>query len=139
MVAKADLDNDGDAIGSDQSIKAIHDPQVSRNDWIRWAECCWNDIRETETLNVVGTKGENDTKHIAPLQLEVIRRLIKLYSNPGEIVFSPFTGIGSEGYEALKIGRRFYGCELKPEYHRTALLNLERAAASREEQLSLFA
>ena len=58
----------------------------------------------------------------------MIARLIRLYSNPGEVVFSPFTGIGSEGREAVRLGRRFYGCELKPEYHGAALLNLSRAA-----------
>ena len=94
---------------------------VTRNNWIDWAECCWSDIRETDTLNKADGRGEDDVKHICPLQLTVIRRLIKLYSNPDEIVFSPFTGIGSEGYEAIKQGRRFYGCELKDEYHAAAL------------------
>lgn len=105
--------------------------QVSRNEWIDWAECCWSDIRETETLNVRGTKSENDTRHICPLQTEVIDRLVRLYSNPGEIVFSPFAGIGSEGYVALKNHRRFYGCELKPEYHAKALENLAFAIEER--------
>lgn len=114
--------------------------EVSRNDWIDWAECAWMDIRETDTLNVAEGRGENDTKHICPLQLDVIRRLILLYSNPGEIVFSPFTGIGSEGYMALKLGRRFYGCELKDEYHAAALRNLSRAIGERSaEQADLFA
>ena len=90
--------------------------EVSRNEWIDWAECCWGDIRETHTLNTAEAKGEQDTKHICPLQLDVIDRLVRLYSNPGEIVFSPFTGIGSEGYVSLQRGRRFYGCEIKPEY-----------------------
>jgi DNA modification methylase len=111
-----------------------------RNRWIEWAECAWFDIRETDTLNVRGTKGEGDTKHICPLQLEVIRRVVKLYSQPGELVFSPFTGIGSEGYESLIAGRRFLGCELKPEYHQTAIHNLELALKKRKskEQLPLF-
>jgi DNA modification methylase len=113
--------------------------QVSRNDWIAWAESSWNDIRETDTLNVAEGRGENDTKHICPLQLPVIERLVKLFSNPGEIVFSPFTGIGSEGYESLRLGRRFYGCELKQEYHDAACRNLAKAAAMETEQLSLFA
>lgn len=101
--------------------------QVTRNNWIEWAECCWSDIKETDTLNVSEGRGADDTKHICPLQLGVIDRLVRLYSNPGELVFSPFTGIGSEGFVAVKLGRRFYGCEIKPEYHRAALLNLERA------------
>jgi DNA modification methylase len=105
--------------------------QVSRNAWIDWAECCWSDIRETDTLNVSEGRGEDDVKHICPLQLQVIDRLVRLYSNPDELVFSPFTGIGSEGYTALKLGRRFYGCELKDEYHAAALKNMERAIAER--------
>jgi len=106
--------------------------QVSRNDWIDWAECCWMDIRETDTLNVKDGRGDDDVKHICPLQLQVIDRLVRLYSNPGEIVFSPFTGIGSEGYTALKLGRRFYGCELKDEYVSAATINLENAIKERE-------
>lgn len=113
--------------------------EVSRNDWINWAECCWMDIKETDTLNVSEGRGEDDTKHICPLQLGVIDRLVRLYSNPGEIVFSPFTGIGSEGFIALKRGRRFYGCELKDEYHAAATKNLDRAIESRKQsQISLF-
>lgn len=102
--------------------------QVSRNNWIDWAECCWSDIKETDTLNVSEGRGEYDTKHICPLQLGVIDRLVRLYSNPGELVFSPFAGIGSEGYVALKLGRRFYGCEIKAEYLAAARRNLGRAA-----------
>lgn len=112
--------------------------QVSRCQWIDWAEAAWMDIRETNTLNVRGTKGEDDTKHICPLQLDVIERCIRLYSNPGELVFSPFTGIGSEGYMALKLGRRFYGCELKDEYHKTASKNLSGVVADSTSERSLF-
>jgi DNA modification methylase len=115
------------------------DGQVSRNDWIAWAECCWMDIKETDTLNVADGRGEEDTKHICPLQLGVIRRLVRLYSNPGEIVFSPFTGIGSEGYVALCEGRRFYGCEIKDEYFRAAEMNLRKAESVETEQKALFA
>lgn len=130
--------DDGD--GRQLRIKPAS-PQVTRNQWIDWAEAAWTNIRETHTLNVVGTKGENDTKHICPLQLDVIERCIRLYSNPGETVFSPFTGIGSEGYMALKLGRNFYGCELKDEYYATAkknLANAEKSAVSGN-QRSLFA
>lgn len=115
--------------------------QVSRNDWIEWAESCWSwhTVRETDTLNVREGRGDEDTKHICPLQLSVINRLIRLYSNPDEIVFSPFAGIGSEGYEALKLGRRFYGCEIKPEYIAAAKVNLARAeAAARESTMMLW-
>jgi DNA modification methylase len=115
---------------NDTAIDAMG--QVSRIDWIDWAECCWSDIRETDTLNVKEGRGEDDVKHICPLQLKVIDRLVRLYSNPGDIVFSPFTGIGSEGYVSLTLGRRFYGCELKPEYLNASLVNLERAIAHRK-------
>lgn len=123
----------------DNAVPVASKGDVSRNDWISFAECCWADIKETDTLNVHGTKGEGDTKHICPLQLGVIERLVKLYTNPGELVFSPFAGIGSEGYVSLKLGRRFYGCELKEEYHRTAEANLQRAMRSAaEESRTLF-
>ncbi len=111
----------------------IDSPGISRQNWIDWAECCWDDIKETNTLNVQEGRGKDDTKHICPLQLDVIERLVKLYSNPGEIVFSPFAGIGSEGYVALKLDRRFYGIELKPEYHATAIKNCNRALEARKE------
>lgn len=123
----------------DNAIPVDSSGEVSRNDWINWAECCWMDIRETDTLNVAEGRGENDTKHICPLQLTVIDRLVRLYTNPDDIVFSPFAGIGSEGYIALKRGRRFYGCELKREYHAAALINLQRAMKLRhEDQASIF-
>jgi DNA modification methylase len=111
---------------------------VSRNQWIDWAECCWTDIKETDTLNVAEGRGENDTKHICPLQLGVIDRCVRLFSNPGEIVFSPFAGIGSEGFIALKLDRRFYGCELKPEYHAASLRNFDRAMRLQKENTALF-
>lgn len=113
--------------------------QVSREEWIEWAECCWTDIKETDTLNVKEGRGDDDTKHICPLQLGVIDRLVRMYSNPGEIVFSPFTGIGSEGHVAVKRGRRFYGCELKREYYEAALANLANAQKQEAETLALFA
>ena len=112
--------------------------EVSRNEWIEWAESTWNDIRETNTLNVSEGRGEDDTKHICPLQLDVINRCVRLYSNPGETVFSPFTGIGSEGYQSLLLGRKFYGCELKPEYYKAACMNLERAERSQFSDDLLF-
>lgn len=118
----------------------VCDPDsVSRNQWITAAEGAWTDIRETDTLNVAEGRGENDTKHICPLQLQVIDRCVRLFTNPGEVVFSPFAGIGSEGYVALKNGRRFVGVELKEEYHRACLRNLDRAMASRITEAVLFA
>jgi DNA modification methylase len=111
----------------DNAVAVKSQGDVSRNDWIEWAECCWMDIRETDTLNVSEGRGADDTKHICPLQLGVIDRLVRLYSNPGEVVFSPFAGIGSEGHQALLRGRRFYGCELKDEYYSAAVRNCQRA------------
>lgn len=116
-------------VPGENAVAVDSDCQVSRNDWIDWAEACWTwrEIRETDTLNVRAGRGEEDTKHICPLQLSVINRLIRLYTNPDEIVFSPFAGIGSEGFEALKLGRRFYGCEIKDEYIAAARNNLKTA------------
>lgn len=119
-------------IAPGENAVPIKSPDVSNNEWIEWAEAAWYGIKETNTLNVKEGRGEDDVKHICPLQLDVIRRLVKLYTNPGEIVFSPFAGIGSEGYEALKHGRRFLGCELKDEYYGAAEKNLERAEKMRE-------
>lgn len=110
----------------DNATPVVGEGGPSRNDWISWAEAAWTGIRETDTLNVAEGRGDDDTKHICPLQLPVIDRLVLLYSNPDEVVFSPFAGIGSEGYIALKRGRRFYGCELKDEYHKAAIVNCER-------------
>lgn len=111
----------------DNAVPVDSEGEVTRNNWIEWAECCWSGIRETHTLNTTEAKGERDTKHICPLQLDVIERLIRLYSNRGEIVFSPFAGVGSEGYCAIRLGRKFYGCELKQEYWDTCCRNLRRA------------
>jgi DNA modification methylase len=124
----------------DNAVPINSKNEVSRNDWIDWAEAAWSGIRETDTLNTAEGKGPDDTKHICPLQLEVIDRVVRLYSNPGEIVFSPFTGIGSEGYQSLLRHRRFYGCELKKEYHAAAMRNLQRALNKRSanESESLF-
>lgn len=111
----------------DNEIAVEGQSQITRNDWIQYAEGAWTDIKETDTLNVAEGRGDDDTKHICPLQLGLIERLVKLYTNPGEIVFSPFAGIGSEGFCAVKLGRRFYGTEIKDEYIAAAKKNLARA------------
>lgn len=87
----------------------------------------WYGIRETNTLNERAGREAADERHICPLQLDLIERVIRLWSNPGELVLSPFAGIGSEGFMAIKLGRRHAGCELKPSYWRTAVDNLRRA------------
>lgn len=122
----------------ENEVPIVDDESVSRNNWISWAEGAWFDIRETRTLNVKAGRGENDTKHICPLQLDVIERLVRLYSNVGEVVFSPFAGIGSELVTAIKMGRRAYGCELKDEYYRAAIKNCEDAVRSMESEVSLY-
>lgn len=124
----------------ENAVKIDAEGQVSRNQWIEWAEAQWS-VNETRTLNVSEGRGENDTKHICPLQLDVIERCVKLYSAPREIVFSPFTGIGSEAYVSLLLDRRFYGCEIKREYFDAALKNCTRAIMARDsgKQQDMFA
>lgn len=100
---------------------------VTNDEWILWARPVWYDIQETDTLNVAEGRESADERHICPLQLPLIRRALRLWSNPGELVLSPFAGIGSEGFEAVKLGRRFVGCELKPSYWRTAVRNMRAA------------
>jgi hypothetical protein len=105
--------------------------------WQQWASPVWMDIRRTDVLNVQEVREEKDEKHIAPLQLSVIERAIGLYTNPGDVVLDPFNGIGSSGYMALKMRRRYVGIELKPAYWNRALVHLERALEERN-QLTLF-
>lgn len=100
-------------------------PDVNNEEWIRLAHPVWYDIRESDTLQSV--KYAKDEKHICPLQLETIENCIRLWSNKGDVVFSPFMGIGSEGYKALKLGRKFIGIELKPEYYEQAKKNISMA------------
>jgi superfamily II DNA or RNA helicase len=104
--------------------------------WQNYASPVWMDINPSETLQFRSAREHNDERHIAPLQLEVIRRALKLWTNPGDLVFSPFAGIGSEGYCALQAGRRFIGAELKKSYYDQACINLARAKA---DQGALFA
>ncbi len=113
----------------------IDNKEVSRQEWIEWAEgvWTWHEIKATDTLNTAEAKGENDTKHICPLQLGAINRLVRLYSMPGEVVLSPFAGVGSEGYESVRLGRRFIGCELKDEYYEASIRNLTRAESQCKE------
>ena len=104
-------------------------PGVSNEDWIAWARPVWLDIRRTHTLNVAVAKEADDTRHLHALQLDFIERCIRLWSNPGELVISPFSGVGSEPYMAVKLGRRAWGCELKASYHATAVTNLHNLDA----------
>lgn len=104
-------------------------PECDNNTWIEWARPVWFDIRESATLNTAVARENEDERHICPLQLPLIERAVRLWSNPGETVLSPFAGIGSEGYVAVQHRRRFIGCELKPSYWATAVANLRRAEA----------
>jgi DNA modification methylase len=122
---------------------------VSNEEWIDWAQpiwfdhggpdqagehLCpvWLDIQETNTLNVRAGRDSADERHICPLQLDFIERCVRLWSNPGETVFTPFAGIGSEVYVARKLGRRGMGIELKESYWRAAVANLRRLDAEME-------
>jgi superfamily II DNA or RNA helicase len=98
--------------------------------WQRYASPVWMDINPSETLQKGSAREHEDERHIAPLQLGVIRRGIELWSNPGDTVLSPFAGIGSEGYVALQLGRRFIGAELKRSYWQQAKANLANARLS---------
>lgn len=131
-------------------------PECSRDDWIQWASpiwttdedpldsldagpmhSCWFDIKETNTLNTAVAREAADERHICPLQLDLIERVVRLWSNRGELVLSPFGGIGSEGYVSIQQGRRFVGCELKPSYWHTAVTNL-RTAENKVREGTLF-
>jgi DNA modification methylase len=106
--------------------------------WQQFASPVWMDIDQGDTLQYRSARENDDEKHICPLQLEVIRRGIKLWSNPGDTVLSPFMGIGSEGYVALEMGRRFVGAELKRSYFDQACRNLSSVAHGSERQPALF-
>lgn len=107
--------------------------------WQQYASPVWMDIDQSDTLQHRSAREDDDEKHICPLQLGVIRRGIKLWSNPGDIVLSPFMGIGSEGYVALDMGRKFVGAELKRSYFDQAVKNLQTVAHGSERQPLLFA
>jgi hypothetical protein len=95
--------------------------------WQRYASPVWFDINQSRTLNYRAVRDEDDVKHMCPLQLDVIERAMDLWSAKDDLVFSPFTGIGSEGYVAVQTGRRFIGSELKPVYYDMAIKNLNDA------------
>ena len=108
----------------DSPVKVNDSSGPTRDEWIEWATGVWTGIRESNTLNVRGSKGEDDVKHICPMNLEVIRRCIRMYSAPDEVVLDPFMGIGSTGVVALQLERKFTGIELKSEYFNTSIDNL---------------
>lgn len=99
--------------------------------WQEFASPVWMTVDQGNVLNREGARDDKDERHICPLQLDVIERAVLLWSNPGELVYSPFAGIGSEGYQALKMNRRFVGSELKQSYFEQACQNLRNATAQR--------
>lgn len=103
------------------------DPTYSHHTWRKYASPVWMDIDQSNTLNRQQARDKDDERHIAPLQLDVIARGVELWSNPEDIVLSPFMGIGSEGYQSVKMGRKYIGIELKDSYYAQAVKNIERA------------
>lgn len=111
----------------------------SINIWQRYASPVWMDINPSDTLQYRNARDNDDERHICPLQLDVIRRGIQLWTNPGDLVLSPFMGIGSEGHVAIEMGRAFVGVELKPSYFDVAVKNLQHASSEARQHDGLFA
>ena len=109
--------------------RVVHGEDYPVDKWQKVASPVWTDIDPSDTLQFRSAREHDDERHICPLQLEVIRRGIELWTNPGDVVLSPFMGIGSEGYVALQAGRRFVGVELKTSYYQQAVKNLQMALA----------
>lgn len=110
------------------AINPVANGELTRDDWILWAHPIWYGIKESDTLKFTSARDVNDDKHICPLQLGTIERCIALWSNPGETVLSPFAGIGSEGYQSIRMSRKFIGIELKRSYFEWAAKNLKDAS-----------
>jgi len=129
--------------GFEKYIGEMENPKNKKNDnpaknkysqdvWERYASPVWTDIRQTRTLNVRSARENGDERHMTPTQLDVVERCIELWTNPNDTVFSPFMGIGSEGYGAILQGRKFIGIELKESYFNVAVKNLENATQEKE-------
>ena len=95
--------------------------------WRQYADCMWDDIRIERVLPYREARDSEDEKHVHPLQLDVIDRIVELYSNPGEVVLTPFMGVGSEVYSPVSMGRKAIGIELKDSYFKQAKINLSLA------------
>ena len=111
-------------------FKNHEDPKsnkLSHYIWQRYASSVWDDIRIDNVLPFRDSKEEDDEKHVHPLQLDVIDRIIELYSNPNEVVLTPFMGVGSEVYSPVSLGRKAIGIELKDSYFKQAKINLSLA------------
>lgn len=105
--------------------------------WQQYASPVWMDVNPSRTLQYMSAREHDDERHICPLQLDVIERALELWTNPNDIVLSPFMGIGSEGWSALQMGRRFVGAELKTSYYKQAVENL-RTAEANDSSFDLF-
>lgn len=122
-------------------FKGWKDPKTNKKAhiiWQRYASSVWDDVRNNEVLPFRDGKEEDDEKHVHPLQLDIIYRLVELYSNPKEVVLTPFMGVGSEVFGAVKLGRKAVGIELKDSYYRQALANLKEVEHIDVEQPTLF-
>jgi len=108
---------------------------LSHERWRRYASPIWMDINFSNTLNAKAARDNEDERHVCPMALDMIERAIQLWSNPGDVIFDPFSGIGSTGYQAIKMGRKFIGSELKPSYFEQACKNIKSA---RDNQSDLF-
>jgi hypothetical protein len=108
--------------------------KYSHEVWRKYASPVWMDINQTRTLNYRAARAADDERHICPLQLDVIERALALWATPDDVVLSPFAGIGSEGYVAVRTGRRFIGIELKDSYYRQAVKHLQRAEEERGQE-----
>jgi DNA modification methylase len=102
--------------------------KLSHYIWQRYASSVWDDIRIDNVLPFRDSKEEDDEKHVHPLQLDVIDRIVELYSNPGEVVLTPFAGVGSEVYSPVSLGRKAIGIELKDSYYKQMLINLSHTS-----------
>jgi DNA modification methylase len=118
------------------SERVTHGAEFPVDLWQKVASPVWMDINPSDTLQYASAREHDDERHICPLQLEVIRRGIMLWSNPDDIVASPFMGIGSEGHVAVEMGRRFVGAELKASYFQQAVRNLATAHSKTEDLFS---
>lgn len=103
---------------------------LSHERWRRYASPVWMDINFSNTLNAKAARDNEDERHVCPMALDLIERAIQLWSNPGDVVFDPFSGVGSTGYQAIKMGRKFVGSELKQSYFAQACKNIESAKAN---------
>lgn len=120
----------------DNSEPIVHTPSdFPLDQWQEWASPVWMTVNQSNVLNVKAAKQQGDERHLCPLQLDVIERALVMWSNPGDVVLSPFMGIGSEGVVSLKLGRKFIGVELKESYFKQASRYLD----AQDRQYDLFA